>query len=140
MSTYDRQATDRKPLFFRTARCNKALERPTNTLCQISQLIKSAHRLHIFGIRRFDNINYFKIYKRISVRKICIEIDHFPIQPFHCSRANPSPPLPVNTLVLCVASPLKQILTPFYVSKSRNIKNLAPLLVLCSLRKGFDKK
>jgi hypothetical protein len=41
---------------------------------------------------------------------------------------------------LCFASPLKQIMTPFYVSKSQNIKILAPLFVLCHYRKGFYKK
>ena len=80
MSTYDRPATDRQPLFFRTTRCNKPFERPANTLSQILQLITSAHRLHIFGIRRFDNMNYLKVYKRISVRKICIEIDQLPME------------------------------------------------------------
>ena len=84
MSTYDRQATDRKALFFRTTRCNKPFERPANTLSQILQLITSAHRLHIFGIRRFDNMNYLKVYKRISVRKICIEIDQLPMESSTC--------------------------------------------------------
>lgn len=80
MSTYERPANDRQPLFFRTTRCNKPFARPANTLSQILQLITSAHRLHIFGIRRFDNMNYFKVYKRISVRKICIEIDQLPME------------------------------------------------------------
>ena len=84
MSTYDRPATDRQPLFFRTTRCNKPFERPANTLSQILQLITSAHRLHIFGIRRFDNMNYLKVYKRISVRKICIEIDQLPMESSTC--------------------------------------------------------
>ena len=140
MSTYDRQATDRKALFFRTTRCNKPFERPANIPSQTLQLITSAHRLHIFGIRRFDNTKYFKIDKGISLGKYFIEIDHLPIQPFHCCTPSFPPPPHEQFCVLCFASPLKQILTPFYVSKSRNIKNLAPLLVLCSLRKGFDKK
>ena len=110
---------------------------PASNLCS---LIKAAYRLYIFRIPRFDNRKYFKMDKRISLREIFIEIDHFPIQPFHCC-AQSFPPTPrQHFCVLCVASPLKQILTPFYVSKSRNIKNLAPLLVLCHYRKGFDKK
>ena len=108
MSTYDRQATDRKPLFFRTTRCNKPFERPANTLSQILQLITSAHRLHIFGIRRFDNTKYFEVAKRISLRKIFIEIDHLPIQPFHCC----APLLPE---VFFVILPRLQIVTPFFV-------------------------
>ena len=51
---------------------------------KVAELIKSAHRLHIFGIRRFDNMNYFKVYKRISVRKICIEIDQLPMESSTC--------------------------------------------------------
>ena len=94
MSTYDRQATDGKALFFRTTRCNKPFERPANTLCQILQLIISAHRLPIFGIRRFDNMNYFKVYKRISVRKICIEIDHSPMESSTSRTASFNPPSP----------------------------------------------
>ena len=94
MSTYDRQATDRKPLFFRTTRCNKPFERPANTLSQILQLITSAHRLHIFGIRRFDNMNYFKVYKRISVRKICIEIDQLPMESATSRTTSFPPPSP----------------------------------------------
>ena len=94
MSTYDRQATDRKPLFFRTTRCNKPFERPANTLSQILQLIISAHRLHIFGIRRFDNMNYLKVYKRISVRKICIEIDQLPMESSTSRTASFHPPSP----------------------------------------------
>lgn len=94
MSTYDRPATDRQPLFFRTTRCNKPFERPANTLSQILQLIISAHRLHIFGIRRFDNMNYFKVYKRISVRKICIEIDHSPMESSTSRTASFNPPSP----------------------------------------------
>ena len=94
MSTYDRQATDRKALFFRTTRCNKPFERQANTLSQILQLITSAHRLHIFGIRRFDNMNYLKVYKRISVRKICIEIDHIPIESSTSLTASFNPPSP----------------------------------------------
>ena len=84
MSTYERQANDRKPLFFRTTRCNKPFERPANILSQILQLIILAHRIHIFGIRRFDNMNYLRVYKRISVRKICIEIDHIPMESSTC--------------------------------------------------------
>ena len=59
---------------------------------KLAQLIKSAHRLHIFGIRRFDNINYFKIYKRISVRKFCIEVDQTPIESSHLLSLSFSPP------------------------------------------------
>ena len=94
MSTYERPANDRQPLFFRTTRCNKPFERPANTLSQILQLITSAHRLHIFGIRRFDNMNYFKVYKRISVRKICIEIDHSPMESSTSRTASFHPPSP----------------------------------------------
>ena len=54
---------------------------------KLAQLIKSANRLHIFGIRSFDNTKYFKIDKWISLREICIEIDHFAIQPFPLLRA-----------------------------------------------------
>ena len=140
MSTYERPANDRQPLFFRTTRCNKPFERQTNTLSQILQLITSAHRLHIFGIRRFDNTKYFKIDKGISLGKYFIEIDHLPIQPFHCCTPSFPPPPHEQFCVLCFASPLKQIMTPFYVSKSQNIKILAPLFVLCHYRKGFYKK
>ena len=94
MSTYERPANDRQPLFFRTTRCNKPFERPANTLSQILQLITSAHRLHIFGIRRFDNMNYLKVYKRISVRKICIEIDHSPMESSTSRTASFHPPSP----------------------------------------------
>ena len=94
MSTYDRPANDRQPLFFRTTRCNKPFERPANTLSQILQLITSAHRLHIFGIRRFDNMNYLKVYKRISVRKICIEIDQLPMESSTSRTASFHPPSP----------------------------------------------
>ena len=58
-----------------------------------AQLIKSAHRLHIFGIRRFDNTKYFKIDKGISLGKYFIEIDHLPIQPFHCCTPSFPPPI-----------------------------------------------
>ena len=94
MSTYERQANDRKALFFRTTRCNKPFERPANTLSQILQLITSAHRLHIFGIRRFDNMNYLKVYKRISVRKICIEIDQLPMESATSRTTSFPPPSP----------------------------------------------
>ena len=98
MSTYERPANDRQPLFFRITRCNKPLVRPRDVLPQTVQLIKSAHRLsQMFEIRRFDNINYFKIYKRISVRKICIEIDQFPIESSHCCRK----PVPLLITIAC---------------------------------------
>ena len=98
---------------------------------KVAELIKSAHRLHIFGIRRFDNTKYFKIDKGISHGKYFIEIDHLPIQPFHCCTPSFPPPPHEQFCVLCFASPLKQIMTPFYVSKSQSIKILAPLFVLC---------
>ena len=75
-------------------RGNKPFERQTNTLSQILQLIISAHRLHIFGIRRFDNMNYFKVYKRISVRKICIEIDQLPMESATSRTTSFPPPSP----------------------------------------------
>ena len=78
----------------RTTRCNKPFERQTNTLSQILQLITSAHRLHIFGIRRFDNMNYLKVYKRISVRKICIEIDQLPMESATSRTTSFPPPSP----------------------------------------------
>ena len=59
---------------------------------KVAQLIKSAHRLHIFGIRRFDNTKYFKIDKGISLGKYFIEIDHLPIQPVHCCAPSSPPP------------------------------------------------
>ena len=68
---------------------------------KVAQLIKSAHRLHIFGIRRFDNTKYFKIDKGISLGKYFIEIDHLPIQPFHCCHTPSFPPPPHEQLGLC---------------------------------------
>ena len=94
MSTYERQANDRKPLFFRTTRCNKPFERPRDVPPKTLQLITSAHRLHIFGIRRFDNMNYLKVYKRISVRKICIEIDQLPMESATSRTTSFPPPSP----------------------------------------------
>ena len=75
---------------------------------KVAQLIKSVNRLHIFGIRRFDNKKYFEVAKRISLRKNFIEIDHLPIQPFHCC----APLLPE---VFFVILPRLQIVTPFFV-------------------------
>ena len=50
--------------------------------------------LHIFGIRRFDNMNYLKVYKRISVRKICIEIDQLPMESATSRTTSFPPPSP----------------------------------------------
>ncbi len=58
---------------------------------KLAQLIKSANRLHIFGIRSFDNTKYFKIDKWISLREICIEIDHLAIQPVKRMAQNQNP-------------------------------------------------
>ena len=134
MSTYDRPATDRKPLFFRTTRCNKPFARPRDVLPQTLQLIKSAHRLHMFGIRRFGNINYFKIYKRIRVRKICIESDHFPIESSTCW----AHPFPLLTTIACNQVFLTSDLSLSLPAKSDLISNPGGIFIRHVVRIYLD--
>ena len=141
MSTYERPANDRQPLFFRTTRCNNPFARPRDVLPQTLQLIKSAHRLHIFGIRRFDNTKCFKIDKRISLREIFIEIDHFPIQPFHCCAQSFPPPSPLTLLCFVCRLSSETNFDPFLCFKIPKHKKFGPTLCFVSfIRKGFDKK
>ena len=88
--TFDEESMEKK-----TTSNGSDWEKICRKICclKLAQLIKSANRLHIFGIRSFDNTKYFKIDKWISLREICIEIDHFPIQPFPLLRASSRPQL-----------------------------------------------
>ena len=103
---------------------------------KVAELIKSAHRLHIFGIRRFDNTKYFEVAKRISLRKIFIEIDHLPIQPFHCCA--PSFPPPPRS-VFCNPSSITNC-DPFFCNRGPLTKKIWPhFLFFVTIEKGLTK-
>ena len=95
---------------------------------KLAQLIKSANRLHIFGIRSFDNTKYFKIDKWISLREICIAIGHLPIQPFpllpywDLKRLRAIPPPPTFWLLLQISGCcwLTQKLGPTFTQQSQS--------------------
>ena len=103
-------------------------------------LIKAAYRLYIFRISRFDNRKYFKIDKRVCLREICVEIDHFPIQPFHCCTALPQSS-PSNKNLFFVLTLSKYRKWPSFLYARPKSNNFLPTFCfLIPLEKGFHSK
>ena len=100
-------------------------------------LIKAAYRLYIFRISRFDNRKYFKIDKRVCLREICVEIDHFPFQPFHCCTALPQSS-PSNKNLFFVLTLSKYRKWPSFLYARPKSNNFWPIFCfLIPLEKGF---
>ena len=103
-------------------------------------LIKVAYRLYIFRTSRFDNRKYFKIDKRVCLREICVEIDHFPIQPFHCCTALPQSS-PSNKNLFFVLTLSKYRKWPSFLYARPKSNNFLPTFCfLIPLEKGFHSK
>ena len=93
---------------------------PEISCLKLVQFDKAAYLLYIFRISRFDNRKYFKIDKRVCLREICVEIDHFPIQPLHCCTALPHI-LPIEQkFVFCFHSLEIQKMTLFFVARPKS--------------------
>ena len=105
---------------------------PEISCLKLVQFDKAAYLLYIFRISRFDNRKYFQIDKRVCLREICVEIDHFPIQPFHCCTALPQSS-PSNKNLFFVLTLSKYRKWPSFLYARPKSNNFLPTFVFCSL-------